>query len=126
MAGGGTGTVMHSTTIPHAWSTPPALEASSCVYVLQLRGSSAEAAAYYVGETDALRQRLAQHRQRFLGCGVAPPMFDECHCIVVPVSQSAARHCMHGLSSLTSTPPSPLHALVRCFAHPLCLLCHIA
>lgn len=46
--------------IPSTWSTPPALEGQSCVYVVQLK----DPLCYYVGETDKLRQRLAQHRAK--------------------------------------------------------------
>lgn len=46
--------------IPSTWSTPPALEGQSCVYVLQLK----DPLCYYVGETDTLRHRLSQHRAK--------------------------------------------------------------
>ena len=46
--------------------SPPSLEGSSCVYILQIGSSDGESSKmkYYVGETDSLSQRLAQHRSR--------------------------------------------------------------
>jgi predicted GIY-YIG superfamily endonuclease len=40
------------------WSSPPSFEGSSVVYVLQVGQS------FYVGETDALSQRIRQHRSK--------------------------------------------------------------
>lgn len=44
--------------IPPKWSSPPSFEGSSVVYVLQVGRS------FYVGETDALSQRIRQHRSK--------------------------------------------------------------
>ena len=52
-----------SVQIPEGYISPPSLEGSSCVYVLQI-GDGQSKARYYVGETDSLSQRLAQHRSK--------------------------------------------------------------
>lgn len=44
--------------VPPTYMSPPSLEGSSCVYILQIGKK------YYVGETDSLSQRLAQHRSK--------------------------------------------------------------
>jgi len=44
--------------IPPKWTTPPALEGYSVVYVIHVRNG------FYVGETDSLAQRIRQHRSR--------------------------------------------------------------
>ncbi|KAL9181559.1 hypothetical protein ACHAXT_010364 [Thalassiosira profunda] len=49
--------------IPEGYMSPPSLEGSSCVYVLQI-GDEKSKTRYYVGETDSLSQRLAQHRSK--------------------------------------------------------------
>ena len=46
------------TPLPAGWAPPPRLAAMSCVYAL-LVGD-----AVYVGETDAIAQRLSQHRAK--------------------------------------------------------------
>lgn len=48
--------------IPPKWNPPPSLEGSSCLYVLELQGEDSK--CFYVGETDSLSQRLAQHRAK--------------------------------------------------------------
>lgn len=50
--------------IPPQWSAPPALEGRSCVYILELGSSTTSDASFYVGETDSLHRRLAQHRNK--------------------------------------------------------------
>jgi hypothetical protein len=57
--------------LPPRWEVPQGLTAKvSCVYVLEVSAPASAAAtnpssvAYYVGETDALKQRLQQHRVR--------------------------------------------------------------
>eukprot|EP00980_Cylindrotheca_fusiformis_P013448 scaffold3437_cov113-Cylindrotheca_fusiformis.AAC.15 len=48
--------------IPPRWNPPPALcNNQSCVYMIQL---TANPPKYYVGETDALSQRLKKHRSK--------------------------------------------------------------
>lgn len=49
--------------IPPSYLSPPALEGTSCVYVLQV-GEEDNKMRYYVGETDSLSQRLNQHRSK--------------------------------------------------------------
>jgi hypothetical protein len=65
------------TRVPPGWSVPPALSSGvSCVYVIEApaaggsgRGNgngngNGNGAYYYVGETDAMAQRLEQHRRK--------------------------------------------------------------
>ena len=47
--------------VPEGFDAPPALEGLSCVYVIAAR-EPGRPAALYVGETDAMQQRLGQHR----------------------------------------------------------------
>lgn len=47
--------------IPPFYMSPPSLEGTSCVYVLQI-GDEESKMRYYVGESDSLSRRLAQHR----------------------------------------------------------------
>jgi len=47
--------------IPPQWTSPPALEGRSCVYILEL---GSHPPRYYVGETDSLHRRLLQHRAK--------------------------------------------------------------
>lgn len=49
--------------IPPSYMSPPSLEGTSCVYILQI-GDERRKMRYYVGETDSLSQRLAQHRSK--------------------------------------------------------------
>lgn len=56
----GKGSSVH---IPPSYISPPSLEGTSCVYVLQI-GDDENKMRYYVGETDSLSQRLAQHRSK--------------------------------------------------------------
>jgi len=49
--------------IPPSYISPPSLEGTSCVYVLQI-GEDESKTRYYVGETDSLSQRLSQHRSK--------------------------------------------------------------
>ena len=51
----GSGTSVH---IPQSYLSPPSLEGSSCVYIIQA------GRRYYVGETDSISRRLAQHRSK--------------------------------------------------------------
>ena len=69
-------------TVPGSWDPPLVFERSSCVYVLLLRHTDARLNSYsdsdyvvahskpdmlYVGETESIRQRLAQHRNSYPG-----------------------------------------------------------
>lgn len=48
--------------IPPRWNPPPALcNNQSCVYMIELKANPPK---YYVGETDALSQRLKKHRSK--------------------------------------------------------------
>ncbi|KAG5186779.1 hypothetical protein JKP88DRAFT_235791 [Tribonema minus] len=47
-------------TIPPGYSVPPRLEGTSALYVLRLPNGR-----FYVGESDAISTRLAQHRRRW-------------------------------------------------------------
>ena len=47
--------------IPPRWMPPPSLEGSSCLYVLEI---GTNPPSLYVGETDALANRMAQHRKK--------------------------------------------------------------
>ena len=55
--------------IPSSCMSPPSLEGTSCVYILQIGGEGEDegrsVAEYYVGETDSLFKRLSQHRSRW-------------------------------------------------------------
>lgn len=50
--------------IPPLWSSPPALEGRSCIYILELGNAENGETRFYVGETDSLRGRLSQHRNK--------------------------------------------------------------
>ena len=52
-----------SVQIPPSYMSPPSLEGTSCVYILQI-GDEENEMRYYVGETDSLSQRLSQHRSK--------------------------------------------------------------
>ena len=71
----GTAGLQGSSTVrlPAHWEPSPALATSACVYVLELRHGGhhqghyqgqSETVRYYVGETEALDQRLRQHRAK--------------------------------------------------------------
>jgi len=53
--------------IPPSYMSPPSLEGTSCVYILQI-GDGQEGTdkkpRYYVGETDSLSRRLTKHRSK--------------------------------------------------------------
>lgn len=49
--------------IPPSYMSPPSLEGTSVVYILQI-GDEEGKMRYYVGETDSLSQRLSQHRSK--------------------------------------------------------------
>lgn len=49
--------------IPPFCMSPPSLEGTSCVYILQI-GDDESKMMYYVGESDSLLRRLLQHRSR--------------------------------------------------------------
>ena len=49
--------------IPPSYMSPPSLEGTSVVYILQI-GDEESKMRYYVGETDSLSQRLSQHRSK--------------------------------------------------------------
>mmetsp|Transcript_5014 Transcript_5014/g.20573 ORF Transcript_5014/g.20573 Transcript_5014/m.20573 type:complete len:295 (-) Transcript_5014:650-1534(-) len=66
--------------VPRGFEPPPALAATSCVYALHFADD-----AVYVGETDAIRDRLARHRKK-------GPRWRAAHALVVPVGdKSVAR-----------------------------------
>jgi DNA mismatch repair ATPase MutS len=68
--------------IPRKANPPPVLANKSCVYVLEL---ACQPPRYYVGETDAILQRLKSHRKK----GV---VWSNCRAAVIPVaSKSDAR-----------------------------------
>ncbi len=57
--------------VPPGWGCPPAFEGRACVYVLEVPGEerggndqAKKAVHYYVGETEALAQRIEFHRGR--------------------------------------------------------------
>ena len=56
----GRGSSIH---IPPSYMSPPSLEGTSVVYILQI-GDEKSKMRYYVGETDSLSQRLSQHRSK--------------------------------------------------------------
>ena len=56
----GKGSSIH---IPPSYMSPPSLEGTSVVYILQI-GDEESKMRYYVGETDSLSQRLSQHRSK--------------------------------------------------------------
>jgi MutS domain V len=69
-------------TIPRKANPPPALANKSCVYILEL---ACRPPRYYVGETDAIFQRLLSHRKK-------GPVWSNCRAAVVQVaSKSEAR-----------------------------------
>lgn len=47
--------------IPPRWMSPPVLEGTSCLYVLEVGSNPPR---YYVGETDSLAKRMSQHRKK--------------------------------------------------------------
>mmetsp|Transcript_44669 Transcript_44669/g.93744 ORF Transcript_44669/g.93744 Transcript_44669/m.93744 type:complete len:191 (+) Transcript_44669:1-573(+) len=55
--------------IPPSYMSPPSLEGTSCVYILLIgageeQGGTSSKMRCYIGETDSLSQRLAQHRSK--------------------------------------------------------------
>ena len=71
-------------TIPQKANPPPSLANKSCVYILEL---SCQPPMYYVGETDAIFQRLKSHRAKKKGM-----LWSNCRVAVIPVeSKSEAR-----------------------------------
>ncbi len=67
------------TTLPPKANPPPALANKSCVYLLQL---SCDPPRYYVGETDAIFQRLKSHRSK-------GPAWSTCRAAVLRVSSKS-------------------------------------
>lgn len=57
-------TGVRSLQIPPQWNVPASLDGKSCIYILQMEQDGREAPRYYVGESDNLRKRLAQHRAK--------------------------------------------------------------
>ena len=53
-----------STLILPSYMPPPSFEGSSCVYILIIPEPNGGSSRYYVGESDALSRRLAQHRAK--------------------------------------------------------------
>jgi predicted GIY-YIG superfamily endonuclease len=70
--------------IPRKANPPPSLANKSCVYILEL---ACQPPIYYVGETDAILQRLKSHRTKKKGL-----LWSNCRAAVIPVeSKSEAR-----------------------------------
>jgi len=84
--------------IPRKANPPPALTNKSCVYVLEL---ACQPPRYYVGETDAIVQRLRNHRSKgsssSSGGGGRDVSWSNCRAGVIPVSSKSEARRLENL-----------------------------
>ena len=76
----------------------PSLEGNACLYILFLRSSPSSSLppSFYVGETESVRQRLAQHRARFDG-GREGGKEGGLEALAVPLSSKSEARVLEGL-----------------------------
>jgi len=76
----------------------PSLEGSACLYILFLPSSPSSSLppSFYVGETESVRQRLAQHRTRFEG-GREGGREGGLEALAVPLSHKGEARVLEGL-----------------------------